>query len=138
MKSDKTHVYLWVTNFGQDAAVVTELIGLEPSYIEIPGQPRPHPSKMVGRRHCWELHSPLPLTAHIDDHFDALLHLLEPHAAAISNVSTVFKAGINAAVYYYKDFQPGIHLSAHAVKVLAAMNLSVDFDLYFIGEKGDE
>ncbi len=133
MKSDETRVYLWVTNFGEDASVVTQLIGLEPTFIKRAGQPNQQFPKTLNRIHCWELGSPLPPTAHINAHIDALLELLEPHAAGVKAIAELFEAGINAVVYYYEDFTPGIHLSAHAINRMAAMNLSVDFDLYFLG-----
>lgn len=130
-KKDDTRVYLWVADYGEDASVVTQLIGLEPTQIKVPGQPNPNFPKMINRRHFWELYSPLPSTAHIDEHFEALLQLLEPHAANIRRATEIYKAGINSAVYYYEDFSPGIHLIENTVKVIASMNLSVDFDLYF-------
>ena len=134
-REDETRVYLWVTDFGPDASIVTKSIGLEPTYVQIAGRPNAQFPKMTNRIHCWEFHSPLSLDSHIDEHFDALLQLLEPHAAAIKTASLTFRAGINSAVYYYENFTPGIHLSEHAVKVIASMNISVDFDLYFIGDK---
>lgn len=133
-KQDTTGVYLWVMDYGEDASVVTKLLGLEPTRICIPGQPGSPTSRVPSRHHGWEFNSPLPLTAHIDEHLEALLQVLEPHAEAIRAASEKFKVGINSYVYYYVDWQPGIHLTERSVRLLADMNLSVDFDLYYLGD----
>jgi hypothetical protein len=129
---DESRAYLWVRDYGEDASVVTNLIGMEPTYVQVTGQPMPQFPKMLARVHCWKLHSPLPSDAHLDDHIEALLGLLEPHAAAVRAASERFEAGVNVYVYYHRDFNPGINLSQRAVQLLASMNLSIDFDLYFL------
>lgn len=98
--------------------MVTHKTGLKPTKI---------------KDQVWELHSPLPRTAHIDDHLSALLEVLEPKAATIQEISNELDAGVNAAIYYYQDFTPGIHLPAKSIDLLGKMNLSIDFDLYFLG-----
>jgi hypothetical protein len=133
MKADETRIYLWVTDYGQDASVVTQLIGVEPTYIKSLGQPNPQFPKMTCRMHSWEFHSPLPLLAHVNEHFEALLQLLEPHAIRIEAASRKYKAGINVMLEYREDFTPGFHLSEEIIKTVASMNLSIDFDLYFFG-----
>ncbi len=132
MKKDDTRVYLWVSDFGEDASVVTKTIGLEPTHIKVAGEPNPKYPKMINRGNSWELHSSLPSSAHIDEHIEALLRVLEPHATAVKAVSETFNVGISTAVYYYEDYTPGIHLTEHAISALASMGLSMDFDLYFL------
>ncbi len=132
MRKDETRAYLWVSGFGEDASIVTKMIGLEPTHIKVAGQPNPKHPKAAYRWHSWELHSSLPSSAHVDEQIEDLLRVLEPHAAAIKTASATFKAGISVAIYYYGDFMPGIHLSEHAINVIARMSLSIDFDLYFL------
>lgn len=131
-KSDESRAYLWVHDFGDDASAVTSMIGLEPTYIQVAGCPVPRAPTMIARVHRWVLDSPLTPDAHLDDHVEALLQLLEPHAEKVKAASETFKAGIYAVVYYHKDFNPGHGLSAHHVKLIASMNLSIDYDLYFL------
>ena len=134
MKVDETLVYLWFMDYGEDASIVTRAVGLEPTYVCVPGQPNAQTSKMIHRVHKWEFYSPLPTSAHIDEHFEALLKLLEPRAPAINKAACRWSAGLNAAVIYYQDFTPGIHFSADSLRVIASLNLPIDLDLYFLGE----
>ncbi len=132
MKQDETRVYLWFMNYGEDATGVTRLIGMKPTSIGIPGQPNAQFPKMIHRVHKWQLYSPLDSSAHIERHFEALLHLIESHKEAIKAATELWSSGLNAAVYYHQDFTPGIHLSAKTLKLVADMNLSIDLDLYFL------
>lgn len=137
MKQDETRVYLWFIDYGEEASIVTQLVGIEPTLIGVPGQPNAQFPQITHRVHKWEFYSPLDLSAHIDQHFAALLHLLEPHAEAIKTATQRWKGGLNAAVYYYQDVTPGIHLPARLIKVVASMNLSIDLDLYFLKDETD-
>ena len=119
-------------DYGDDAAVVTSLVGLEPTFVCIPGQTNPLFPKMTHRVHKWKLYSPLDFSAHIDDHFEALLRLLEPRAQAIRAASELWTSGLNAAVDY-QDWTHGIHFSADVLEMATRMNLPIDLDLYFWG-----
>lgn len=130
---DDTRVYLWVKDFGNNADIVTKIIGIEPTYIHIQGQQNPQFPRLTNRIHSWQLQSPLSRLSHIDEHFDSLMQLLESRMAAVKNISTMFNAGINCTVNY-KDWTPGIHLSKYVIRFAAEMNLSIDFDLYFRAE----
>ncbi len=134
MKQDETHVYLWFMNYGDDAAVVTRLLGIEPTFIGVPDQPNARFPKMTHRIHKWQLCGPLDSSFHIEQHLAALLHLLEPHSEAIKAASKLWNGGINAAIYY-QDSTPGIHLSAKTLELVAHMNLSIDLDLYFLQDE---
>ena len=133
MKTDETRVYLWFTNYGDDAAIVTRAIGLQPTLVCVPGKTHALFPKMTYKAHKWELSSPLGLSAHIDEHFEVLLRLIESHAEAIRVATQLWTGGINAAVYY-QNWTPGIHFSAALLKIAARMNLSIDLDLYFLGD----
>ncbi len=128
MKTDQTRVYLWFLNYGNDASIVTEKVGLQPTFICVPD------SKKIYKVHKWKLYSPLDLSAHIDDHFKALLRLLEPRAESIRAATNLWTGGINVAIDY-EDWTLGIHFSVDVLATVASMNLPIDLDLYFYGEQ---
>jgi len=129
---NESHVFLAVSDFGTDASVVTSLLGFAPTSAWLAGDPLPnHPT--ARRTHSrWSFHSPLPLHAHADNHFEALLTLLEPHAPRIRECAASFSTQLSCAIYY-RDFSPGIHLSASVLQRITALGIPLDFDLYFLG-----
>ena len=90
---------------------------------------------MISRANVWQLNSSLPISAHVEEHIEALLSLLELRAEAIATLMSFHQAeaGINCAIYY-EDFTPGIHLSQNITKRIAALGLYIDLDLYFLGD----
>ena len=133
---DESHVFLAVSDFGTDASVVTSLLGVAPTSVWLTGDPLPkHPT--ARRTHSlWSLHSPLPLRAHANDHFEALLTLLAPYAARIRECGARFSTQLSCAIYY-RDFSPGIHISASVIQRIAALDIPLDFDLYFLGDEAN-
>ncbi len=131
-----SHVFLAVFDFGTDMNVVTSLLGFAPTSAWLAGDPLPnHPT--ARRTHSkWSFHSPLPLHAHPNNHLDALLTLLEPHAARIRECAARFSTQVSCAIYY-RDFAPGIHLSPSILQRITALDIPLDFDLYFLGENGN-
>lgn len=133
---DETCVSFGVHDYLIDASVVTQLMQLEPKRVLVAGQPKPNVPKMLSRQNSWILESPLPSSAHVEEHIEALLVLLQSHAEAITTLINVYQAeaGINCAIYY-KDFNSGIHLSHNITRRVASLGLYLGFDLYFLGGK---
>ncbi|MCU1292630.1 MAG: hypothetical protein JWP08_1480 [Bryobacterales bacterium] len=127
------HVFFAVFEFGQDACVVTQLAGFEPTEAWVVVQPmRKHPD--VTHRHSrWTLKSPLPLSASVEEHLNALLSALEPNAEGIRAIQSRFPTHIGCAVYF-QTHNPGFQLSATVTARVAALGLVLDFDLYFLGD----
>lgn len=76
--ASQTHVYFIVGDFGDDPGVVTALVGAEPTRAYRKGDLMPNTSHGVRYREAgWVLDSPLPISAHADEHFEALVQLLE-------------------------------------------------------------
>jgi hypothetical protein len=128
----KAHVFFAVFEFGRDANVVTQLAGFEPTEAWVVGQPmRQRPDIM--HRYCrWTFKSPLPLSAPVEEHLDALLSALETHAAGIRAVMARFPAQIGCVIYF-RTFTPGFHLPQQLLARIAALGLDVDFDLCCLG-----
>jgi hypothetical protein len=129
---DESHVFLAVTEFG-DEAVVTSLLGFAPTSVWLKGDSVPDRPTARRTHSRWSFHSPLPLHAHVEAHLEALLTLLEPHATRIRHCATQFRTELRCAIYY-TDFSPGIHLSELLLERIARMGVPLDFDLYFLGE----
>ena len=109
-------------------------MGVKPSKSWIKGEPIPDKHRVVRSHSRWELRSPAESSLTPEDQLHALLPLLENYKTQIHEVSEKFEAGICCYAYYYEDFTPGIHLSEDTIRRLADLRLSIDFDLYFLGE----
>ena len=121
----EAHIRFCVFEFGDDPSIVTKTIGLEPTKIFVKGA-RYKISK-------WEIQSLLPLSADTEEHIESLLSFLEKNIKAVKLAKEKFEAGILCAIYYYEGCNEGFHLSETIIDRLAKMNLSIDFDLYFLG-----
>jgi hypothetical protein len=132
--ANESHVRFCVYEFGDDPSVVTELTGLEPSKSYSTGEPVPNHPTALRRHGAWELYSPLPLSADVEDHLEALLKLLEANAESVRRAQVKFDAGISCAIYYHGGCNEGFHLSEALVERTAKLGLSLDFDMYFLGD----
>ena len=130
------HVFFAVFEFGQDASVVTQLAGFEPTEAWVVGQPMRKRPDITHRHSRWTFKSPLPLSAPVEDHLVALVSALEAHVSGIRAVTARFPAEIGCAVYF-RTFTPGYHLPQPLLARVAALGLDIDFDLYFLGEDGE-
>ncbi|MBC8106066.1 MAG: DUF4279 domain-containing protein [Anaerolineae bacterium] len=135
MKPPEHHVYFAVFGFGDDPAVVTQAMGIEPTEAWVKGEP-------TGRRRGirthsrWVLQSALALVEPIEDHFEDLLPQLECRRDAVADVRTRFEARLAVAAYW-RELNPSFRLSAEIVRRVAALGLDVVFDLYCLGGAGD-
>ena len=130
------HIFFAVFEFGQDASVVTQLAGFEPTEAWVVGQPMRKRPDVTHRHSRWTFKSPLPLSAPVEEHLNALLSALETHATGIRAVLSRFPAEIGCAVYF-RTFTPGFHLPRQLLARVAALGLDIDFDLYFLGEDNE-
>lgn len=123
-----TYAYFFVSNFAGSAQEISDLLQLEPSCTWLKGELNSRGRPQAFSR--WEFHSPLPRTeVHQDRHLQALLDVLEPRRDRILEAVASFDCGLQC-VGYYTDENPGFHMDAKLVSSLAALGLSVDFDLY--------
>src|SRR5690349_9733659 len=134
-KPPKHHVFFAVFGFGDDPAVVTRVMGVEPTKAWIKGEPTGK-GRGIPTHDRWVLQSTLPLTEPIEAHFENLLPQLEARREAVADVRTRFEARLAVAAYWY-EVNPGFCLSASIVQRVAELGLEVDFDLYCLGGAGD-
>jgi len=126
----RIHVYFAVHGFGESPQVVTELLGIAPTTAWAVGDAGPHGSARHLAR--WSLASPAGETATVEDQLAELLPPLEARAASVAETARQFDAGIECAAYFH-EVNPGFHLDAALVARVAALGLSLDFDLYCLG-----
>ena len=110
---------------------VSNLLGREPTHFKPKGQ-RVGESTILRKRSIWEIRSDLPEDAEVETHLASLLDELEKYAAGIRSLAPA-DAGIQCAAYWYTS-QPGFHLSSMLLSRVAALGLSLDFDMYCMGE----
>jgi hypothetical protein len=134
--ADESHVFLAVIGFGNDPSIVTSLVGLPPTTAWCVGDPIPGHPKAKRTISRWAFQSPLPLHDHVDHHLEALLQLLESSSSRIRDCASRYSTQVSCAIYY-KDFTPGINLSAATLQRIAALGVSLDFDLYFLSDDID-
>jgi hypothetical protein len=126
---DRLHVFLGVHDFGQDPAVVTTIMGIEPIAAWAKGDPIPnHPTarRLFSR---WALESRLSIGSPIEEHLIALLEQLEPRREAVDQVVRQFDAGLQIAAYFHQT-NPGLHIDHPLLARISALGLSIDFDIY--------
>lgn len=134
-KPSEHHVFFAVFGFGDDPAVVSRAMGVEPTKAWIKGEPTGQ-GRGIQTHNRWVLQSTLPLAEPIEAHFENLLPPLEARREAVADVRTRFKARLAVAAYW-REVNPSFRLSASVVQRIAALGLGVDFDLYCLGGAGD-
>jgi hypothetical protein len=102
MKTE-SHVGFGVYEFGNDPSIVTGLVGFAPTKSWLTGEPWPNYPKATRRNAGWEFQSPLPLEAHVEEHIEALLRILEVHAQGVRKAIEQYEAEIQCAIYYYEE-----------------------------------
>ena len=134
---DEIHVYLSISDFEPAApSDVTALLGMEPTAAWRKGDAIAGLRRACRPTSAWRLQNPLPRTASFEDQLQALLEILEPGADQVRAAAERYGAQISCAAYF-ASFNPGFGLSADHVARVAALGLSMDFDLYCLPEGRD-
>ena len=114
-----------------DAAPLTQIIGREPTAFHAKGSSMTE-SSIIRKRSIWQIDSRQPETESIETQIESLLDLLELHASGVRQAVRENDGGIQCAAYW-RTSQPGFHLSSSLVERVAALGLSLDFDMYALG-----
>lgn len=133
---NESHVGFCVYEFGNDPSVVTNLICLAPTKSWLVGDPIFNHPTATRSNTKWEFESPLPLESDVEDHIEALLSVLEENVEGVSKAVEHFSAEIRCTIYYYENScNQGFNLSENVIARIAKLGLSIDFDLYFLGNE---
>lgn len=128
----KTYAYFWISGFDVPIQDISKKLGLEPTDAWNKGDPSKY--LLQRKQSTWRYYSPLPRTEmFLDAHIKALINILAERREIIKELKKQYEAGISC-VGYYKCANPGFHLDEDIIKDMASLNLSVDFDLYCLGE----
>ena len=127
------YAYFWVEATACSLEAITAQLQIKPTDVSVIGASR---SDDFPKRNLWRLLSPIPRgDSFLQDHVDALLAILEKSASTLVDLGANCEIGISCVGYYFGS-NPGLHLSASLIQRLAALRLSVDFDLYnYAGEE---
>jgi hypothetical protein len=131
----ESHIRLSVFDFGDDPSIVTETLGIEPTKSWAKGDSNNNKPNSFRHNSRWELQSPLPLSVEPGKHIDKLLSILESNAEIVRKAKQNFDATILCAIYYYDTYNEGFNLSESIIQRLSKLELSIDFDLYFLGNE---
>ena len=129
------HVRLIIADEACSPAEITKQTGLVPSRTWHRGDNRPK-TALVERDNGWQLESPLPKSSPLVQHFDYILSTIEPGCRQLKQFTKRHESVLACAVYFDDhEPMPEIHLDHTVIARLADLNLSVDIDLYCIGEE---
>ena len=132
----ETNAYFWVSGFEPPFSRISELLGLEPSEAWHKGDPGKYIAQQ--KESHWQLFSPLPKNEiFLDSHISALIKILEEKKDQIEKLKEQYEVGISC-VGYYKCANPGFHLSEELINKCSSLGLSLDFDLYCLGDENED
>ena len=132
---EQSFVFFAVFEFDKDLDRVSSVVGVQPTRSWLKGEP----FSEQGGRHThdrWELGSTSPDAASPEEKLLELVGTLEELAPGVRAAAEQFEAGIGCAVYT-SQANPGIHISATLLARIAALGLTLDFDVYQL-EKSHE
>ena len=130
-----TYAYFFVRDFDCDVKEVTQILGFEPT--ESHNKNERLASGRTRNASSWKRVSDLPRdTVFLSDHLESLLPILEAHRTEVITAASTFDVGLQC-VGHFTNVHPGFPLSAEIIRRIAALNLSVDFDLYCYCEGND-
>ncbi len=121
--------YFWVQGFPCAPADISRILLAEPSDVWIVGETVLSHGR-VAWTNAWRYESTLGDERALDEHIENVLTRVEPRLPALRNQVRPLELGVNCVAYLSEYQGNGFHLSAALIARLAALELSVDFDLY--------
>lgn len=115
-------VYFYAKSAEQQSKELVAMAGIEPTRTWEKGKHTKH--------HGFEVRPCSKETGNVEDKLHTIISLLLPYVANIRALSAVANVGINVVYWGYKDEMWGIHFGTDIIQGLAALNLSIDVDLY--------
>ena len=134
VRGGESSVYLEISDFSDDPSIVTDLIGLQATRFWKQGEPSAPNSEFSCAMSGWRLYSPLPLSASVEEHVDALVSMLEPHVEGVRQASKQFVAWIRIID---RGSYIRIRLTENIVSRIANLGVGLDIDPYFVKRNED-
>lgn len=130
--SKPIRVQFVVDEFGDDASVVTKLIGFEPTSMAVSG------FSSLPKQTSWLVGLAEPMPEKLEDQIAGLIHTLEPHSEGILRVASRFRARISIYVddrdwiWPYEPDGPRFgHFEISPNLTAAASRLGIGFTVHF-------
>lgn len=121
-------IYLLVTGYGDDAAVVDACLGLAPTAVWVRGEAFSADFPEARRlRSQWMLASGLPPDASFREHCAALLAMLEPRAAALQDAAAHWHVSLVVGRFFHHG-DPALYLDSDILQRFTALGLDAGFD----------
>lgn len=115
------------------AAQITKKAGIPPDFAASKGEVREvGRAKIILQNSIWEIKSKLNPEEELEAHLVNLLSLLQDHIEGIRKLTSQYESHIKLAVYFYSANQ-GILLPPSVLKQVSDLNVTLDFDLYYLG-----
>jgi len=131
---NEIHVDFCIFNFTETIDEVTTIMGCSPSKAWLKGDNiNSKLPKYVTTHNRWVLSSRLELNSCFEDHLESLLTQLENQKDNVKRVLEIYDSGIYVAIYFH-EINPGFKVSNELARRVSQLGLSIDFDLYCLGE----
>lgn len=122
-------VYFYAKSEERPVDALVAMAGVETTKTWEKGGKRRH----IPRHNGFEVRPSLKDTGEVEDKLRTIISVLLPHTTNVHALAAIADVGINIAYWGYKDQMWGIHFGSDIIQGLAALNLSVDVDLYASG-----
>lgn len=127
-----TYCYFYVEGFACDPEEITRQLGITPTEFRRKGDAGRNGLPIKQSR--WRVDDDSSRRDHFfESHLESLLPKIEPSAVAIRRLRDQCTVGVNC-VGYFEGCNPGFEISATLLSRLAALNLTLGFDLYTFPE----
>jgi hypothetical protein len=124
----RRRAYLWIEGFSCSPSQVSEILDLEPTSVWLAGETVLQGNR-VAPRNAWQRDSSLGPEARLDEHIGHLATLFRERLPRL-RAQVEADVGLNCVDEFLEYQGNGFHLSAHLIRELAQLGISVDFDLY--------
>ena len=128
-KDNEQYAYLTVTG-DFDPKVITDRLGIMPSESWQEGM-RNERTYLERKFSRWSLNSRLDHSAALEEHVRDVLEQTRGNEAAIRELGQEFKCWVQLVGYFHNDY-PGFGLDSVLIGGLAALNVGIDCDFYYL------
>ncbi len=122
-------VRLVITDFSQDPAAISDILGIIPHSVWRVGEPFTPQQRQTHKENGWVFLAPGAPHVPMEQQLEALLQIIEPKLAAFEKLPQQSEVELSCVVYEYgEDNRPCIEFSTKAVKLLARINALINID----------
>jgi len=128
---NQNKVFIRLRNFDCHVEKITSMLKLNPTKGWTKGDLIPNRQNAYRKQSRWELIAPVSPEDDVSKHIDFLLDAIEPKKAAFKKLINQYDGELTIVSHLTKDCCLSARLHNHAIKRIAALGLSIDFDLHF-------